>query len=93
MTTFMKIEAVTYFVLKVIGYLAGFIGAFAILGFTGACDRGHITLAQYIIYELQAFCLIGLSFIVYIIRERIKEDVIRRGRAMRRRAKRLALAQ
>jgi hypothetical protein len=91
MTTFMKFEAITYSVLKVLGYLAGFIGAFAVLGFTGGCERGYLSCTQYIIYELQAFCLIGFSFIVYIIRECIKEDFIKRNRILRRRAKRVAV--
>lgn len=88
MTTFMKVEAVTYYILKVIGYIAGFIGAFGVLGFTGSCELGNITIAQYFLYEFFAFCLIGLSFVVYYLREMILEDCRMRYRRMQRRMKR-----
>lgn len=92
MTTFMKIEAITYYILKLIGYIAGFIGPFLILGFVGGLEHDNITIAQFWIGEFYAFGLIGLSFIVYYVREFIKEDVRRRYRIMKRRAKRLAHA-
>lgn len=92
MTTFMKIEAITYYILKLIGYIAGFVGPFMVVGVAGSLEWDTITVAQYWLYEFYAFCLIGLSFVVYYIREFIKEDVQRRYRIMKRRAKRLAQA-
>jgi hypothetical protein len=92
MTTFMKFEAITYLVLRVLGYIAGFAGVFGILGFVGGLEHDNITIAQFWLYEFYSFCLIGFSYIVYYIREYIREDVIRRNRIMKRRAKRLALA-
>ena len=92
MTTFMKLEAITYLVLRVLGYIAGFVGVFGVLGFVGGLEHDNITIAQFWLYEFYSFCLIGFSYIVYYIREYIREDVIRRNRIMKRRAKRLALA-
>lgn len=92
MTTFMKFEAITYLVLRVLGYIAGFVGVFGVLGFVGGLEHDNITIAQFWLYEFYSFCLIGFSYIVYYIREYIREDVIRRNRIMKRRAKRLALA-
>lgn len=92
MTTFMKFEVITYLVLRVLGYIAGFAGVFGVLGFIGGLECDNITIAQFWLYEFYSFCLIGFSYIVYYIREYIREDVIRRNRIMKRRAKRLALA-
>ena len=86
MTTFMKIEAVTYYVLKVIGYIAGFIGVFCILGFVGGLERDTITIAQFWLYEFYAFCLIGLSFAVYYLRELILKDCRKRYIKTKRKA-------
>lgn len=92
MTRFMKFEAITYLVLRVLGYIAGFAGVFGVLGFVGGLEHDNITIAQFWLYEFYSFCLIGLSYIVWYIREYIKEDVIRRIRIRKRRAKRLARA-
>ena len=85
MTIFMKIEVITYYVLKVIGYIAGFVGPFMVISFTGACELGDITIAQYLLYEIFAFCVIGLSFAVYYLRELILKDCRIRYRKMQRR--------
>ena len=92
MTRFMKFEAITYLVLRVLGYIAGFAGVFGVLGFVGGLEHDNITIAQFWLYEFYSFCLIGLSYIVWYIREYIKEDVIRRIKIRKRRAKRLARA-
>lgn len=90
MTTFMKFEVITYLVLRVLGYIAGFAGVFGVLGFIGGLECDNITIAQFWLYEFYSFCLIGFSYIVWYIREYIREVVIRRNRIMKRRAKRLA---
>lgn len=92
MTRFMKFEVITYLVLRVLGYIAGFAGVFGVLGFVGGLECDNITIAQFWLYEIYSFCLIGLSYIVWYIREYIKEDIIRRNRIIKRRAKRLAHA-
>ena len=92
MTRFMKFEVITYLVLRVLGYIAGFVGVFAVIGVVGGLEHDNITIAQFWLYELYSFCLIGFSYIVWYIREYIREDVIRRNRIMKRRAKRLAYA-
>lgn len=84
MTTFMKIETITYYLLKLIGYIAGFIGPFLVLGYVGGLELDNITIAQFWTGEFCAFGLIGLSFIVYYIREFIKEDVRKRYRIMKK---------
>lgn len=90
MTRFMKFEAIIYLVLRVLGYIAGWAGVLGVLGFVGGLEHDNITIAQFWLYEFYSFCLIGFSYIVWYIREYIKEDVIRRIRIMKRRAKRLA---
>lgn len=90
MTTFMKFEVITYLVLRVLGYIAGFAGVFGVLGFIGGLECDNITIAQFWLYEFYSFCLISFSYIVWYIREYVREDVIRRNRIMKRRAKRLA---
>lgn len=87
MTTFMKIEAITYCVLKVINYIMGFVGAFGILGAVGSLECDTITFAQFWLYELCAFGLIGLTIVVYYIRECIREDFLRRNRILNRTSK------
>lgn len=85
MTTFMKIEAITYCILKVVGYAFGIIGAIMVIGATGSLELDTITIGQYFLYEFYAFGLIGLSYIVYIIRELILEDCrVRYRRRMKR---------
>lgn len=86
MTTFMKIEAITYFILRVIGYISGFVGAFMVIGVAGGLEWDTITIGQFWLYEFYAFCLIGLSFAVYYLRELILEDCRVRYRRMKRRA-------
>lgn len=86
MTTFMKIEAITYLILRVIGYISGFVGAFMVIGVAGGLELDTITIGQYWLYEIYAFCLIGLSYVVYYLRELILEDCRVRYRRMRRRA-------
>lgn len=94
MTTFMKLEVITYYILKVFGYIVGFLGVFGVIGFVGSFELDRITVAQFWMYEIHAFFLIALCFVVYYIREYIKEDCCRRYRYMqRRRARRVAHAQ
>ena len=85
MTTFMKIEAITYYILRVFGYAFGILGALGVFGFVGSYECDTITTLQFFMYELHAFMLIGLSFIVYIIRELILDDCRVRYRRMKRR--------
>lgn len=93
MTTFMKVEAVTYFILKVLGYIAGPLGAFAVIGLVGGFEGNVITAAQFWVYEFFAFCLIGFSVAVYYVREAIKLDYFKRRRMLRRRVQRLTHAR
>lgn len=81
MTTFVKVEAITYFILKVFGYLLGAIGVFSVLGFAGGLQWDNISFAQFVMYEIHAFMLIGLSALCYRIRKVIKADAVRRVRA------------
>lgn len=94
MTRFMKFEVITYLVLRVLGYIAGFAGVFGVIGFAGGLEWDNITIAQFWLYEFYSFCLIGLSYIVWYIREDIKEDFLARRRRIlerrRARAKRFA---
>lgn len=84
MTTFMKIETATYFILKFIGYISGFVGAFMVIGVAGNLELDLITIGQFWLHEFCAFCLIGLSFIVYYLREAIKKDYCMRCHRMKR---------
>ncbi len=75
MTLLMKIETITYFILKAFGCVIGFLGALGVIGFAGSLEHSAITVLQFCMYELHAFGLIGLAFIVYYISELIKDDV------------------
>ena len=87
MTTFMKLEIIAYYILKIFGYLCGFLGALGVIGFAGGRELGNITDMQFWVYEIHAFALIGLCCIVYYIRKSIKEDLIRRNRIMKMKAR------
>jgi hypothetical protein len=77
-------------VLRVLGYIAGFAGVLGVIGVAGGLEWDNITIGQFWLYEFYSFCLIVFSYIVWYIREYIREDIIRRDRIMKRRAKRLA---
>lgn len=72
MTRFMKFEAITYLVLRVLGYIAGFAGVFGVIGVAGGLECDNITIVQFWLYEFYSFCLIGFSYIVWYIRECIR---------------------
>ena len=85
MTTFMKIEVIIYYLLRVFGYICGFLGAFGVIGVAGSLECDTITIAQFWMYEIHSFMLIGVCYIVYYIRECVKEDFQRRERILKRR--------
>ena len=87
MTTFMKFEVITYYVLKVFGYACGILGALGVIGFVGGLEHDNITMLQFVMYELHAFMLIGISYLFYYIREAIVNDFAKRDYFMRRRAR------
>ena len=84
MTKLMKVEAVIYYILKIVGYICGIIGVLSVLGYVGSLERDVITIAQFCVYEVHAFCLIGASCILYYIRERIADDFIARDHQLRK---------
>lgn len=87
MTKVMKIEVVAYYILKVLGYLCGIIGALRVFGCVGSLDCGTMTVGQFVIQELIALGLIGLSFIFYVVRDMVEEDFDDRARCLRRKAR------
>jgi hypothetical protein len=76
----MEIKKLVYSVLKVIGYVLGFIGAFKLIGAVGALEYDCITLGEFVYHEFIAFVLIFSSYTVYIIRENFKYRFLRRRR-------------
>lgn len=88
MTSFMKFEVIAYYVLKVFGYACGILGALGFIGFAGGLEHDNITILQFIMYELHAFMLMGISYLSYYIREVIVTDFSERAQLLRRRARR-----
>lgn len=80
MTKTMQAEVLSYLVLKVLGYTCGILGAVSILGFAGSLEWGHITMSQCLTYEFYAIGLIGLSYVMYCVRELIRRDFYKRAR-------------
>ena len=79
MTTFMKLEVVIYFVLKVLGYACGIAGAIGFFGLAGPGESSAaLTAGQFFLYEFFAICLIAFSFGAFFARELIRDDVKRR---------------
>lgn len=83
MTTFMKFEAISFFVLRAFGYLSGILGVLGVIGAAGSYEWATITDWQFFTYELHAFGLIGLSFVLYVLRMILVEDLLERDRCIR----------
>lgn len=83
MTRFMKFELITFYVLKVFGYICGILGAYCIIGFVGGLEHDKITCTQFFMYELHSFMLIGISYVVWRIRELIKGDLQKRKQILK----------
>jgi hypothetical protein len=90
MTKVMKAEVCVYYILKVIGYLCGFAGALCVIGFAGGLERELITETQFWLYELNAFGLIGVSYVTYWVRGLIEADVMDMASRLRRKVRRQA---
>ena len=82
MTNFMKLEAISFFVLRTLGYACGILGAFGMLGIAGALEMASITIAQFWLYELGAIGLALLSAALYYIRMWIAKDLLARDRQL-----------
>lgn len=87
MTKFMKFEMVCYYILKVLGYLCGFAGFFAIIGTVGSYEQDVIGAAQFWMQEFFAFGLCGISYVLFNIRQLILADFEHRSRCRRIRAR------
>ena len=80
MTKIMQNEIRLYWLLKILGYTFGILGIIGIWGFVGSLEKDVITMSQCIVYEFLAFGLIGLSYVMFRVRELIKRDFNRRRR-------------
>jgi hypothetical protein len=78
MSKVMKVEFICFLVLKIFGYFCGTVGTLSVFGFAGSLESSTITATQFWLYELHAFGLIALAFVIYYIREVVREDFIRR---------------
>lgn len=87
MTKFMKFEAISFFILRALGYICGIVGVLGVFGFAGSFECEVITLNQFVVYELHAFCLIGLSWFLYYVRGLLAHDIFRRERLMKKQSK------
>ena len=68
---------ILYFLMRVFNYVIGFVGVFGVLGVVGGLEHDQITFGQFWLYEFYCVCLIGLTFIVYNIREAYKYRFLR----------------
>lgn len=82
MTNFMKLEVISFFVLRTLGYACGILGALGMLGIVGALETDSITIAQFWLYELGAIGLALLSASFYYIRMWIAKDLLARDRQL-----------
>ena len=80
MTKFMKFEILSYCVLKGLVYLCSILGGLGIIGFAGGLQWDRITIAQFLMYEICAFGLIGLAYVLNSFSEFLKVDIIKRDR-------------
>jgi hypothetical protein len=76
----MKFKKFIYGLLRFFNYCLGFGGVFGILGTVGAFECDQISFGRFWIQEFIAVCLIGLTFIVYNIRETFKYYYIKERR-------------
>lgn len=90
MTNFMKFELLSFVGLKVFGYFCGILGVIGVIGFAGSLTHDSISIAQFCLFELHAFGLIGLSYVSYMGRELIRKDILKRDRIAARAQKNLA---
>ncbi len=74
----LKIEKVILFVLKVLCLVLLFGGGFMILGSVGALERDHIECLQFFVQEVIAILCVALSFVLFVIREDLKDKCYRR---------------
>ena len=72
--TKLKIEAVTYLVLRILTYLIVFASFIGILAAAGGLETDMITFSQFFLYEFISTVLIGLAISVYYIGVAIKAD-------------------
>lgn len=84
MTKFMKAEILTYYILKVLIYLTATIGVLSIIGFAGGLTADKMSILQFCLHEIYAFCLIGIAYGMHFVTEVIKKDFIKRDRLLQR---------
>ena len=82
MTKFMKAEILIYYILKVLICLTATVGVLCIIGFAGGLTNDKMSILQFCLHEIYAFCLIGLSYCMHLITEVIKKDFIKRDRIL-----------
>ena len=82
MTKTMKIEIITYCALKGLVYFCSIFGSLGILGFAGGLQWDRITIAQFLIYEICAFGLLGLAYVLNGFSEFLKLDIVKRDRQL-----------
>lgn len=76
----MEVKKAIYSLLKMIGYVLGFIGVIKLIGAVGALECDYITLGEFVYHEFIALTLVCTSYIVYIIRANFKYRFLRRRR-------------
>ena len=80
MTKFMKFEILSYCALRGLVYLCSILGGLGIIGFAGGLQWDRITIAQFWLYEVLAFGLLGLAYVLNNFSEFLKVDIIKRDR-------------
>lgn len=74
----LKIEKIILGILKALCIILALGGGFAIYGSVGACENDHITMLQCLVQIAISFLSIGLSFVLLITRETLKEKCLNR---------------
>lgn len=73
-----EVKKAIYSLLKIIGYVLGFIGVIKLIGAVGALEWDFITIGDFIYHEFIAWTLLFSSYVVYIIRMNFKYRCMRR---------------
>lgn len=73
MRHYMKIlNSIFYIIMRIFNYVLGIVGVIGVIAVVGGLEWDTLSFGQFFLYEFYCLCLIGLTFIVYNIRESFK---------------------
>ena len=82
----LKSEKIILLVLKGLIIILGLGGALAIYGSVGACEQDHITILQCLVQSILSGLVIAFAFVLFGIREYLKEKCLNRIESKQKRS-------